>query len=61
MSKALIGYVGPAPAHALMRELDALKARVAELERAVADQPLAHPVTQVAELSAVPDSEAALA
>jgi hypothetical protein len=36
MSKALIGHVGQPPAYMLLRELVALKARVAELERALA-------------------------
>ena len=33
MSKALMGYVGQPPAYMILRELNALKARVAELER----------------------------
>ncbi len=44
MSKALAaGYVGQPPAYMILRELNALKARVAELERhlAVAEQELA--------------------
>ena len=43
MSKALMGYVGQPPAYMILRELNALKARVAELERhlAVAEQELA--------------------
>jgi hypothetical protein len=36
MSKALMGHVGQPPAYMLLRELVALKARVAELERALA-------------------------
>jgi hypothetical protein len=36
MSKALMGYVGQPPAYMILRELNALKARVAELERALA-------------------------
>jgi hypothetical protein len=36
MSKALIGHVGQPPAYMLLRELVSLKARVAELERALA-------------------------
>jgi hypothetical protein len=36
MSKALIGHVGQPPAYMILRELNALKARVAELERALA-------------------------
>ena len=43
MSKALMGYVGQPPAYMILRELNALKARVAELERhlAVAEEELA--------------------
>jgi hypothetical protein len=36
MSKALMGHVGQPPAYMILRELGALKARVAELERALA-------------------------
>ncbi len=36
MSKALMGYVGQPPAYLILRELNDLKARVAELERALA-------------------------
>jgi hypothetical protein len=36
MSKALMGYVGQPPAYMILRELNALKARVAELERTLA-------------------------
>ena len=36
MSKALMGHVGQPPAYMLLRELVALKARVADLERALA-------------------------
>jgi len=36
MSKALMGHVGQPPAYMILRELNALKARVAELERALA-------------------------
>jgi hypothetical protein len=36
MSKALMGYVGQPPAYMILREVNALKARVAELERALA-------------------------
>lgn len=36
MSKALMGYVGQPPVYMILRELGALKARVAELERALA-------------------------
>ena len=60
MSKALMGYVGQPPAYMILRELNALKARVAELERslAVAEQELA---LRDDDLRASTEKEAALA
>jgi hypothetical protein len=62
MSKALMGYVGQPPAYMILRELNALKARVAELERhlEVAEQELALR-EEVEEYRASTTKEAALA
>ena len=61
MSKALMGFVGQPPAYLILRELNALKARVAELERAlaVAEQEIA--LRDVEELRSSTKKEAALA
>jgi hypothetical protein len=61
MSKALMGYVGQPPAYMILRELNALKARVAELERhlAVAEQELA--LREVEDFRSSTTKEAALA
>jgi hypothetical protein len=61
MSKALMGFVGQPPAYLILRELNALKARVAELERAlaVAEQEIA--LRDVEELRTSTQKEAALA
>jgi hypothetical protein len=61
MSKALMGYVGQPPAYLILRELNALKARVAELERslALAEQELA--LRDVGDLRTSTPKEAALA
>jgi hypothetical protein len=61
MSKALMGFVGQPPAYLILRELNALKARVAELERAlaVAEQEIA--LRDVEDLRASTKKEAALA
>jgi hypothetical protein len=61
MSKALMGYVGQPPAYMILRELNALKARVAELERhlAVAEQELA--LREVEDYRTSTSKEAALA
>ncbi len=61
MSKALMGFVGQPPAYLILRELNALKARVAELERAlaVAEQEVA--LRDVEELRTSTKKEAALA
>jgi hypothetical protein len=61
MSKALMGFVGQPPAYLILRELNALKARVAELERAlaVAEQEIA--LRDVEELRTSTKKEAALA
>ena len=61
MSKALMGFVGQPPAYLILRELNALKARVSELERAlaVAEQEIA--LRDVEELQTSTKKEAALA
>ncbi len=61
MSKALMGFVGQPPAYLILRELNALKARVAELERAlaVAEQEIA--LRDVEDLRSSTQKEAALA
>jgi hypothetical protein len=61
MSKALMGFVGQPPAYLILRELNALKARVAELERAlaVAEQEIA--LRDVEDLQTSTQKEAALA
>jgi hypothetical protein len=61
MSKALMGFVGQPPAYLILRELNALKARVAELERAlaVAEQEMA--LRDVEDLQTSTQKEAALA
>ncbi len=61
VSKALMGFVGQPPAYLILRELNALKARVAELERAlaVAEQEIA--LRDVEELQTSTKKEAALA
>ncbi|HEX8858061.1 MAG TPA: hypothetical protein VGC06_03025 [Actinomycetes bacterium] len=62
MSKALMGFVGQPPAYLILRELNALKARVSELERAlaVAEQEIA--LRDVEELqTSTTKKEAALA
>ncbi len=61
MSKALMGFVGQPPAYLILRELNALKARVAELERAlaVAEQEIA--LRDVEDLRTSTKKEAALA
>jgi hypothetical protein len=61
VSKALMGFVGQPPAYLILRELNALKARVAELERAlaVAEQEIA--LRDVEELRSSTKKEAALA
>ncbi|HZC99936.1 MAG TPA: hypothetical protein VFA46_07015 [Actinomycetes bacterium] len=61
MSKALMGFVGQPPAYLILRELNALKARVSELERAlaVAEQEIA--LRDVEDLQTSTKKEAALA
>ena len=61
MSKALMGFVGQPPAYLILRALNALKARVAELERAlaVAEQEIA--LRDVEDLQTSTQKEAALA
>jgi hypothetical protein len=61
VSKALMGFVGQPPAYLILRELNALKARVSELERAlaVAEQEIA--LRDVEELQTSAKKEAALA
>ncbi|MFL6191631.1 MAG: hypothetical protein ACJ75E_17620 [Actinomycetes bacterium] len=61
MSKALMGFVGQPPAYLILRELNSLKARVSELERAlaVAEQEIA--LRDVEELRTSTKKEAALA
>lgn len=61
MSKALMGFVGQPPAYLILRELNALKARVSELERAlaVAEQEIA--LRDVEDLRTSTKKEAALA
>jgi hypothetical protein len=61
MSKALMGYVGQPPAYLILRELNALKARVAELERALAIAEREIALREVDPLTARPEREAALA
>jgi hypothetical protein len=61
VSKALMGFVGQPPAYLILRELNALKARVSELERAlaVAEQEIA--LRDVEDLQTSTKKEAALA
>ncbi len=53
MSKALMGYVGQPPAYMILRELNALKARVAELERALALAEVSQPRATIGTMSRV--------
>ena len=61
MSKALMGYVGQPPAYMILRELNALKARVAELERALAVAERDHALREVEGFPTSAPKEAALA
>ena len=61
MSKALMGHVGQPPAYLILRELNALKARVAELERALAVAEREISPRDVERLGASAEKEAALA
>jgi hypothetical protein len=61
MSKALMGYVGQPPAYMILRELNALKARVAELERHLADAEQELALREVEDFRTSTTKEAALA
>jgi hypothetical protein len=61
MSKALMGYVGQPPAYMILRELNALKARVAELERHLADAEQELALREVEDFRPSTTKEAALA
>ena len=61
MSKALMGHVGQPPAYLILRELNALKARVAELERALAVAEREISLRDVERLGASAEKQAALA
>ena len=61
MSKALMGHVGQPPAYLILRELNALKARVAELERALAVAERESSLRDVERLGASAEKQAALA
>jgi hypothetical protein len=61
MSKALMGYVGQPPAYMILRELNALKARVAELERALAVAERQIPLRDAEDFRPSVPKEAALA
>jgi hypothetical protein len=61
MSKALMGYVGQPPAYMILRELNALKARVAELERALAVAEREIALREVEDFATSTEKHAALA
>ncbi|HEX9343479.1 MAG TPA: hypothetical protein VF995_07685 [Actinomycetota bacterium] len=61
MSKALMGFVGQPPAYMILRELNALKARVAELERALAAAEQEIALREVGDFRSSTEKEAALA
>jgi hypothetical protein len=56
-----MGYVGQPPAYMILRELNALKARVAELERHLADTEQELALREVEDFRTSTAKEAALA
>jgi hypothetical protein len=56
-----MGYVGQPPAYMILRELNALKARVAELERHLADAEQELALREVEDFRTSTTKEAALA